>query len=147
MRKYSGPDGVRLWIDRSELEDLMISESTKASLMPDLAYPVVNVEEFVERHLQAQFDSYAELAPAVLGETEFRVGDSPKVSINRDLTAAALDDDESPDGLKGPWRATVAHEATHVLLTAAYSNSAKTRLRYSLSRQRRPQMLAVCSAV
>jgi Zn-dependent peptidase ImmA (M78 family) len=35
--------------------------------------------------------------------------------VNADLTGAAMDDDESPLGLKGRWRATVAHEACHVL--------------------------------
>jgi Zn-dependent peptidase ImmA (M78 family) len=38
------------------------------------------------------------------------------VSINKDLTGAALDDDESEPGLLGRWRATVAHEATHVIV-------------------------------
>ena len=40
----------------------------------------------------------------------------PKVSINKDLTGAALDDDETQPGILGRWRATVAHEATHVMV-------------------------------
>jgi Zn-dependent peptidase ImmA (M78 family) len=35
--------------------------------------------------------------------------------INADLTGAALDDEESPLGLQGRWRATVAHEGCHVI--------------------------------
>ena len=116
MRKYTGPDGIRLWIESVELEDLIHRELVGADLLPDLDRPVVDVEGFVERHLLVQFDPYADLAPAVLGETEFRVGNPVKISINKDLTRAAMDDDESPLGIRGRWRATVAHEATHVLL-------------------------------
>jgi Zn-dependent peptidase ImmA (M78 family) len=36
--------------------------------------------------------------------------------INSDLTGAALDDEDSPLGLQGRWRATVAHEGCHVIL-------------------------------
>jgi hypothetical protein len=88
----------------------------KAGLMPELNNPVVNLDMFVEQHLQAQFDPYATLDSRVLGETEFRVGAKPKVSINKDLTGAALDDDDSQPALLGRWRATLAHEATHVIV-------------------------------
>jgi Zn-dependent peptidase ImmA (M78 family) len=50
--------------------------------------------------------------------TEFAAGQKPLVQINRDLTATALDDDDRPDWLLGRWRATLAHEAAHVLLHA-----------------------------
>jgi hypothetical protein len=106
----------RIWIEPAEMEDLMSAELIKADLMPALEDPVVDLDAFVERHLKARFDPYALLAPTVLGETEFRVGAPPKVSINKDLTGAALDDDESQPGLLGRWRATVAHEATHVII-------------------------------
>src|SRR5262249_51543645 len=69
----------------------------------------------VEQHLGAQFDQYAALPADVLGQTDFRVGAPPLVMVNADLTGAALDDDDSPLGLKGRWRATVAHEASHVV--------------------------------
>lgn len=36
--------------------------------------------------------------------------------INRDLTGAALDQEDGPPGLLGRWRATLAHEAAHVVL-------------------------------
>ena len=73
------------------------------------------VRSDVEQHLGAQFDQYASLPAEVLGQTDFRVGAPPLVMVNADLTGAALDDDDSPLGLKGRWRATVAHEACHVI--------------------------------
>jgi IrrE N-terminal-like domain len=117
VKRYRHRDGdERIWITPGQIEDLMSGELLKAGLMPALADPVVDVESFVEQHLKAQFDPYAALDSDVLGETEFWVGAPPKVSVNRDLTGAALDDDESQPGLLGRWRATVAHEATHVLV-------------------------------
>ena len=98
------------------MEDLMSNELTKAGMMPEIADPVVDLATFVEQHVKAEFDAYAPLDSAVLGETEFRVGAKPKVSINKDLTGAALDDDETQPGIHGRWRATVAHEATHVIV-------------------------------
>jgi hypothetical protein len=105
----------RLWIEPDEIEARTEAELVKAGLMPTVDAPVVDVEAFVEQHLGAQFDQYASLPAAVLGQTDFRVGAPPLVMVNADLTGAALDDDDSPLGLKGRWRATVAHEACHVL--------------------------------
>lgn len=117
MNRYRHKDGdERIWITPAEMEDLMSAELIRAGLMPESNNPVVDLEAFVEQHLRAQFDPYATLDSTVLGETEFRVGAKPKVSINKDLTGAALDDDESQPGLLGRWRATVAHEATHVIV-------------------------------
>lgn len=117
MNRYRHRDGdERIWITPNEMEDLMSAELIKAKLMPQLSDPVVDLATFVEQHLKAEFDSYAPLDSAVLGETEFRVRGSPKVSINRDLTGAALDDDVTQPGMLGRWRATVAHEATHVMV-------------------------------
>lgn len=105
----------RLWIEPAEIEAHTEAELIKAGLMPTIDAPVVDVEAFVEKHLGAQFDQYALLPSDVLGQTDFRIGAPPLVMVNADLTGAALDDDESPLGLKGRWRATVAHEACHVL--------------------------------
>jgi IrrE N-terminal-like domain len=117
MKPYRAKDGTeRLWINPLEIEDRMSGELEKAGLLPGLEEPVINLESFVEFHLRAQFDPYAVLEPTVLGETEFRPGANPKISINQDLTGAALDDDESQPGILGRWRATVAHEAAHVIL-------------------------------
>lgn len=117
MNRYRHKDGdERIWITPNEIENLMSDELIKAGLMPELGDPVVDLPTFVEQHLKAEFDPYAPLDSTVLGETEFRVGAKPKVSINKDLTGAALDDDESQPGILGRWRATVAHEATHVIV-------------------------------
>ena len=105
----------RLWIEADEIEVRTEAELVKAGLMPSVAAPAVHVEAFVEQHLGAQFDQYAALPPEVLGQTDFRVGAPPLIMVNADLTGAAMDDDESPLGLKGRWRATVAHEACHVI--------------------------------
>jgi hypothetical protein len=105
----------RLWIEPEEIEGRTEAELVKAGLMPRVDAPAVDVEAFVEQHLGAQFDQYASLPADVLGQTDFRVGAPPLVMVNADLTGAALDDDDSPLGLKGRWRATVAHEACHVL--------------------------------
>jgi IrrE N-terminal-like domain len=113
-RHKSGEE--RIWIEPAEMEDLMTAELTRAGLMPLLDDPVVDLESFVEQHLKVQLDQYAELAPNVLGETEFRVGAPLKMSINKDLTDAALDSDDTPPGVLGRYRATVAHESTHVIV-------------------------------
>ena len=105
----------RLWIEPEEIEARTEAELVKAGLMPTADAPAVDVEAFVEQHLGAQFDQYASLPPDVLGQTDFRVGAPPLVMVNADLTGAALDDDDSPLGLRGRWRATVAHEGCHVL--------------------------------
>lgn len=106
----------RLWFVEDEIEGIVEAELTKAGLLPTLDSPAVNVEQFVESHLNVQFDPYADLPADVLGQTDFRVGDRPLVMINADLTGAALDDEDSPLGLQGRWRATVAHEGCHVIL-------------------------------
>jgi hypothetical protein len=106
----------RLWFVDDEIETIAENELTKAGLLPTLDSPVVNVERFVETYLNVQFDPYATLPADTLGQTDFRIGDRPLVKINADLTGAALDDDDSPLGLQGRWRATVAHEGCHVIL-------------------------------
>jgi hypothetical protein len=55
----------------------------------------------------------------ILGVTEFIAGEQPLIRINQDLTGSALDEDETPSGILGRWRATLAHEASHVLLHSA----------------------------
>jgi hypothetical protein len=105
----------RLWIEPAEIEASTEAELIKAGLMPTLDAPVVDVEAFIEQHLGAHFDPYATLPGDVLGQTDFRVGAPPLVMVNADLTGSALDDEDSPLGLKCRWRATVAHEGCHVL--------------------------------
>lgn len=94
---------------------MMESELRKAGLYPTLKEPAVDVERFIGHHLRVKLDQHADLDASVLGLTEFYAGAPPKISINRDLTNA-IDDDESQPGLLGRWRATLAHEASHVLM-------------------------------
>jgi len=117
MRRFHGQDGSdRLWYEGAEVEEIMENELTKAKLFPTLAAPVVDIERFIEGHLQAQLDQYADLHPTVLGVTEFRPGERPLVQINKDLTGSALDDEGSPPFVLGRWRATLAHEGSHIVL-------------------------------
>lgn len=117
MKRYYGRDGAqRLWFEPAEIEECMEAELERAKLFPTVEMPAVRIEEFVERHLQAQLDQYADLEPCVLGLTEFRVGAKPRILINKDLTGSALDEDDSPPGLLGRWRSTLAHEGAHVIL-------------------------------
>ena len=94
---------------------MMEAELTKAGLYPTLERPAIDLERFVARHLKVDLDQHANLDPQVLGLTEFFPGSAPKISINRDLTNA-IDDDDTEPGLRGRWRATLAHEASHVLM-------------------------------
>lgn len=117
MKRFRGRDGTeRLWYEAAEVEAMIEDELARASLLPTLDAPVVDIEKFIEGHLKAQLDQYAELEPTVLGVTEFRPGERPLVRINKDLTDSALDDPDSPDFLLGRWRATLAHEGSHIIL-------------------------------
>jgi hypothetical protein len=117
MRGRTG-DPKRIWISDADIETRVEAELTRAALMPAEATPAVNIERFVEKHLRATLDTYADLAGDVLGQTEFARDRPPHVRINRALTERAFDDPETPPGAEGRWRATVAHEAAHVMFHA-----------------------------
>jgi IrrE N-terminal-like domain len=117
MKMYRGPEGdERIWFEPAEIENIMEDELHRAGLWPTQGAPAVDVEAFIEGHLKASLDQYADLDRAVLGLTEFRQGVSPLVRINRDLTGSAMDAEWCPPGIHGRWRATLAHEACHVVL-------------------------------
>lgn len=117
MRTYRGPEGdERLWFEDDEIELIMEDELRLAGLFPTLAASVVDLESFIERHLKATLDQYADFDRTVLGLTEFRSGNAPNVRINRDLTGSAMDSEWCPPGIQGRWRATLAHEASHIVL-------------------------------
>ena len=117
MRTYRGPQGdERVWFDPGEIEQIMEDELLSAGLLPTDHDPVVDVEAFIEGRLKSSLDQYADLDPEVLGLTEFRIGVAPLVRINKDLTGSAMDGDWCPPGVRGRWRATLAHEASHVVL-------------------------------
>ena len=119
MKEYRGPSGDRrLWYEPDEIEEIMLDELHRAGLVPngEQDNASVDIEAFVETHLGLSFDLSAELDTDVLGATDFIPGHRPKISVNRDLTGSALDEEDATPGLIGRWRATVAHEASHVLL-------------------------------
>jgi hypothetical protein len=97
---------------------MMVEELIRAKMLPDAKADIVevDVERFVERHLKVPLDQHAPLEGHVLGVTRFEAGKPPKIEINSDLTGSALDEEDATPGLVGRWRATVAHEAAHVLL-------------------------------
>jgi hypothetical protein len=95
---------------------MMEDELRRADLLPTPDAPSVDIEAFLERYLKVSLDQHADLAADILGLTEFFPGRPPRVAINRDLTGSAIDEDESAPGLLGRWRATLAHEASHVVI-------------------------------
>lgn len=118
MKKpYLGRDGKpQLWFEPGEIDDWMEAELRKAGLYPDPDRPAVDIESFVDRHLQVALEQYADLEPHVLGQTRFEAGRRPSVLINRNLTELAIDASDPPPWLRSKWRMTMAHEASHVLL-------------------------------
>lgn len=116
MRTYRGPEGdQRVWFEPIEIEQIMEDELHHAGLRPSQP-EAVDIERFIEGHLHASMDQYAELESNILGLTEFRRGIAPRVRINRDLTGSAMDGEWCPPGIHGRWRATMAHEASHIVL-------------------------------
>ena len=116
MKEYRSPDGERrLWFERDEIDQIMEDELHKADLFPDSTCPVVDIESFLEIHLGVKLDLYAALDSDVLGETRFIRRSRPHVLIHRGLTTK-IEDANAPSGQLGRWRATLAHEATHVTL-------------------------------
>ena len=105
---------TRLWFEASELESIMEAELMRADLFPSVTEPAVEIEAFLEFHLQVKLDLHAQLPADVLGTTQFVRGNSPRVSINKDLTDKA-EKRGLESGLWGRWRATMAHEAAHVV--------------------------------
>ncbi len=116
MKNYRSATGERrLWFDEGEIEWMMEDELRKASLFPCPSDPIVDLESLLEIHLGVKLDIHAVLEDDVLGVTEFMGGKKPLVSINKALTSRA-ETEESPSGILGRWRATMAHEAGHVIL-------------------------------
>lgn len=119
MRSRSGlyrrQDGEeRLWYQPSDIERMMEDALSGSNSLPSVEKPAVDIERFIQS-LGVRMDQHAELGPDVLGLTEFYKGAPPRIFINRDLTGA-IDDDSTAPGIRGRWRATMAHEASHVVL-------------------------------
>ncbi|MCS7235635.1 MAG: ImmA/IrrE family metallo-endopeptidase, partial [Armatimonadota bacterium] len=117
MRRYRAPDGsVRVWFGPDEIDRLAEAELRAAGCLPPADRPVVDLERFVEAYLSCDLDQYAPLPADVLGVTEFRPEAPPFIQLNAALTRSAFDQPNPPPGALGRWRATLAHEAAHVLL-------------------------------
>jgi hypothetical protein len=118
MRYYRDRWGAQqLYFKDGEIDEIAEDQLRIGGFLPPADAGRVDIEGFVERHLGAHLDVGAELEPDILGTTELRPGEAPVVLVNRQLTDAAFEVDEF-SGTLGRWRATVAHEATHVLLHA-----------------------------
>lgn len=115
MKWYKSADGEqRIWFSEQEIEEVALDELRRADLVPTLAEPVVDLERLIEAHLRSDLDQYAPLPNDVLGATEFRADEKPRVQINAELTKSA--EGKPLSGTYGRWRATMAHEAAHVFL-------------------------------
>ena len=113
MQWYYGPEGdQRIWYESDEIEAIAEDELRRAELMPWPDDPVTDLERLIEGHLKAQLDQYAQLPEGVLGLTRFG-GSRPLVSVSSELTEAAEEEPPRP-GKVGRWRATLAHEASHI---------------------------------
>jgi len=129
MRRYRAKDGSEcLWYGDNEIEEIAYSTLQVAGLFPSLDRPGVDIETLIDVQLGVRFEQYADLEPEVLGVTEFLAGEQPRIRINQDLTGSALDEDETPLGVLGRWRATLAHEASHVLLHRTLFDRNKNQL-------------------
>jgi hypothetical protein len=141
---YRRKDGTeRLWLSDPEIETTTDQALRNAGLFPNEQQMVVDIERFIQE-LGVRMDQHARLQSSILGMTEFFANGPPRISVNRDLTGA-MDDDQTALGIRGRWRATVAHEGAHVLLHRALfevdQNQAKL---FNLEERREPERLMRC---
>jgi hypothetical protein len=115
VRRIPDPGGERVWFDADEIERITAEALKSAGLWPTEVSRAVDIEQLVEVHLGAIVDYAGDLPETVLGYTAFEK--PPRVVVNRRLTDLALAPGASL-GLRGRWRATLAHEAAHILLHA-----------------------------
>ena len=141
---YRGRNGEeRLWLSAADIEATMEASLHKAAVFPTEAQPAVNIERFIQE-LGVGIDQHAELEGTVLGQTEFYDDGPPKIFINRDLSDA-VDDDKTPPGIRGRWRATFAHETGHVLLhRVLFEVNRDQKKLFNLETQRKPRSLMRC---
>jgi len=117
VKEYVGGGRRRLWFDPDEIERMMEAELRKAALLPKADAPAVDVEAFIAKLPKTRMEQYAEGLPEnVLGLTEFLPDGNCQIRIRRELSQEVDREDECPPGILGRWRATMAHEASHVLM-------------------------------
>jgi IrrE N-terminal-like domain len=113
VKRIADARGERIWYEAAEIEQITAAALRSAGLMPAAATKAIDIEAFVEMHLGVNVDYAGDLPDSVLGYTEFT--HPPRIVVSRRLTELALNPQASL-GLRGRWRATLAHEAAHVLL-------------------------------
>src|SRR5208337_3580441 len=141
---YRRRDGQeRLWLSPADIESMMDDTLRNLGVFPTDEQPTVDIERFIQR-LGVRMDQYANLDPTVLGQTEFYSDEPPKIFINRDLTGA-IDDDHTPPGIRGRWRATMAHEASHVVMhRVLFEVNQDQETLFHMQDQPEPQRLMRC---
>jgi hypothetical protein len=141
---YRQRDGQeRLWLSAVDIEMMMEDALRKSGLFPTDEQPAVDIERFIQG-LDVRMDQYANLDATLLGLTEFYTDGPPKIFINRDLTGA-IDDDETPPGIRGRWRATMAHEGTHVVIhRVLFEVNQDQKTLFQMPDQAEPQRLMRC---
>jgi hypothetical protein len=114
---------ARVWYDFDEIEQIAASALHTARQWPRPEQPRVQIDDLLENYLGATVDYAGALDASILGYTEFR--NTPHVVISRTLTDLATAEGASL-GLRGRWRATLAHEAAHILLHAPWFSAASS---------------------
>lgn len=110
-----GTGRARVWYDAEEIERITANALQAAALWPDPDIRHIDIERLLEVHLGATVDYAGDLDSATLGYTVFET--PPHVVVSRILTDLAHGPSATL-GLRGRWRATLAHEAAHILLHA-----------------------------
>jgi hypothetical protein len=141
---YRRRDGTeRLWFSPADIEIMMEGELNRLGSFPTDERPAVDIEGFIQG-LGARMDQHAKLDPGVLGQTEFYTDGPPRILINHDLTRA-IDDDETPPGIRGRWRATMAHEGCHVVMhRVLFEVNQNQESLFQMEEQAGPQRLMRC---
>ncbi len=123
MKRFRDSHGERVWYEADEIEQITAEALRSAGLMPLSVPPAVDIDAFVEMHLGALVDYAGDMPDDFLGYTEF--DRPPRIVVSRRLTDLATAPQASP-GLRGRWRATLAHEAAHVLLHSHFPGPGNT---------------------
>ncbi|HJP89063.1 MAG TPA: ImmA/IrrE family metallo-endopeptidase [Candidatus Limnocylindrales bacterium] len=119
MRRIGTGRRSRIWLEVEELEAATDGALRAAGLYPGYDAGAVDIEALLEVHLGAAVDYAVDLPDTILGFTIFET--PPRVAVSRRLTELALAPGAS-HGLLGRWRATLAHEAAHIILHAGLAD-------------------------
>jgi len=141
---YRRRDGEeRLWLSPAGIETMMEDALRISGVFPTDENPAVDIERLIRR-LNVWMDEHADLDATVLGLTEFYTDGPPRISINRDLTGA-IDHDQTPPGIRGRWRATIAHEASHVVMhRVLFEVNQNQESLFQIERDPEPERLMRC---